>query len=166
MAMFSVNTYRIDPYKNFKFRMNWDGRDIAGISKVSGLKRTTEIVEHRDGGDLSGKRKSPGLSTFEPIVMERGLSHDPDFEEWANLVHNYQGDGAVSLRDFRKDVVISVFNLSGQKVLSWKVFRCWVSEYQPLPEMDANANAVAIEMLTLQHEGFLRDESVTEPTEN
>lgn len=165
MAMFSVNTYRIDPYKNFKFRVNWDGRDVAGISKVSGLKRTTELVEHRDGGDLSGKRKSPGLSSYEPIVLERGLSHDPDFEEWANLVHNYQGDGAVSLRNFRKDIVISVYNLSGQKVLSWKVFRCWVSEYQPLPEMDANANAVAIEMMTVAHEGFLRDESVTEPTE-
>lgn len=118
MAMFSVNTYRIDPYKNFKFRINWDGRDIAGVSKISGLKRTTELVEHRDGGDLSGKRKSPGLSTYEPIVLERGLSHDPDFEEWANLVHNYQGDGAVSLRNFRKDIVISVYNLSGQKVLS------------------------------------------------
>ncbi len=165
MAMFSVNTHRIDPYKNFKFRINWDGRDIAGVSKISGLKRTTELVEHRDGGDLSGKRKSPGLSTYEPIVLERGLSHDPDFEEWANLVHNYQGDGAVSLRNFRKDIVISVYNLSGQKVLSWRVFRCWVSEYQPLPEMDANANAVAIEMATLQHEGFLRDESVAEPSE-
>lgn len=165
MAMFSVNTYRIDPYKNFKFRVSWDGRDIAGVSKVSGLKRTTELVEHRDGGDLSGKRKSPGLSTYEPIMLERGLSHDPDFEEWANLVHNYQGDGAVSLRNFRKDIVISVYNLSGQKVLSWRVFRCWVSEYQPLPEMDANANAVGIETLGIQHEGFIRDESVTEPTE-
>ncbi len=165
MAMFSVNTHRIDPYKNFKFRVNWDGRDVAGISKVSGLKRTTELVEHRDGGDLSGKRKSPGLSNYEPIVLERGISHDPDFEEWANLVHNYQGDGAVSLRNFRKDIVISVYNLSGQKVLSWRVFRCWVSEYQPLPEMDANANATAIETMSVVHEGFLRDESVTEPTE-
>ncbi len=165
MAMFSVNTYRIDPYKNFKFRVSWDGRDIAGVSKVSGLKRTTELVEHRDGGDLSGKRKSPGLSTYEPIMLERGLSHDPDFEEWANLVHNYQGDGAVSLRNFRKDIVISVYNLSGQKVLSWKVFRCWVSEYQPLPEMDANANAIGIETLGITHEGFIRDDSVAEPTE-
>lgn len=165
MAMFSVNTYRIDPYKNFKFRVNWDGRDVAGVSKVSGLKRTTELVEHRDGGDLSGKRKSPGLSTYEPIMLERGLSHDTDFEEWANLVHNYQGDGAVSLRNFRKDIVISVYNLSGQKVLSWRVFRCWVSEYQPLPEMDANANGIAIQTLGITHEGFLRDESVTEPTE-
>ncbi len=165
MAMFSVNTYRIDPYKNFKFRVSWDGRDIAGVSKVSGLKRTTELVEHRDGGDLSGKRKSPGLSTYEPIMLERGLSHDPDFEEWANLVHNYQGDGAVSLRNFRKDIVISVYNLSGQKVLSWRVFRCWVSEYQPLPEMDANANAIGIETLGITHEGFIRDDSVAEPTE-
>ena len=164
MAMFSVNTYRIDPYKNFKFRVSWDGRDIAGVSKVSGLKRTTELVEHRDGGDLSGKRKSPGLSTYEPIMLERGLSHDPDFEEWANLVHNYQGDGAVSLRNFRKDIVISVYNLSGQKVLSWRVFRCWVSEYQPLPEMDANANAIGIETLGITHEGFIRDDSVAEPT--
>ena len=128
-------------------------------------KRTTELVEHRDGGDLSGKRKSPGLSTYEPIMLERGLSHDPDFEEWANLVHNYQGDGAVSLRNFRKDIVISVYNLSGQKVLSWRVFRCWVSEYQPLPEMDANANAIGIETLGITHEGFIRDDSVAEPTE-
>lgn len=165
MAMFSVNSYRIDPYKNFKFRVSWDGNVIAAVSKVGMLKRTTEVVEHRDGGDFSGKRKSPGVSSYEPIVLERGLSHDPEFENWALLVHNYQGDGAVSLRNFRKDISISLLNLSGQEVARWNVFRAWVSEFQASPELDSNANAVAIEMITLQHEGFLRDEAVTEPTE-
>lgn len=165
MAMFSVNSYRIDPYKNFKFRVSWDGEFIAAVSKVGMLKRTTEVVEHRDGGDFSGKRKSPGVSSYEPIVLERGLSHDPRFEAWAQLVHNYRGDGLVSLRDFRKDISISLLNLSGQVVLRWNVYRAWVSEFQASPELDANANAVAIESVTLQHEGFVRDEGVTEPSE-
>ena len=165
MAMFSVNSYRIDPYKNFKFRVSWDGEYVAAVSKVGMLKRTTEVVEHRDGGDFSGKRKSPGVSAYEPIVLERGLSHDQRFRDWALLVHNYQGDGLVSLRNFRKDISISLLNLSGQEVMRWNVFRAWVSEVQEAPELDANANVVAIESITLQHEGFLRDEAVTEPTE-
>ncbi|MEI4234151.1 phage tail protein [Roseovarius sp. D22-M7] len=165
MAMFSVNSYRIDPYKNFKFRVEWDGNVIAAVSKVGMLKRTTEVVEHRDGGDFSGTRKSPGKSSYEAIALERGLSHDPDFQNWAMLVHNYQGDGAVSLRNFRKDISISLLNLSGQPVARWNVYRAWVSEFQAAPEFNSNENAVAIEMITLQHEGFLRDEAVTEPTE-
>ncbi len=167
MAQFTVNSSRFDPYKNFKFRVKWDGRYVAGVSKVSPLKRTTEIVEHREGGDASSPRKSPGLTKFEGITLERGVTHDIDFEQWANKVWNYgSGLGAeVSLQDFRKDIVLDFYNEAGQLALSYKVFRCWVSEYQALPELDANANAVAIEMLKLEHEGFERDYDVTEPSE-
>lgn len=167
MAQFSVNANRFDPYKNFKFRVKWDGRYVAGISKVSPLKRTTEIVEHREGGDASTPRKSPGLTKFEGITLERGVTHDVEFEQWANKVWNYgSGLGAeVSLQDFRKDIVLDFYNEAGQLALSYKVFRCWVSEYQALPELDANANAVAIEMLKLEHEGFERDYDVAEPSE-
>lgn len=167
MAQFSVNPTRFDPYKNFKFRVKWDGRYVAGISKVSALKRTTEVVEHREGGDPSSKRKSPGQSKYEAITLERGVTHDADFENWANKVWNFgAGSGSeVSLQDFRKDIIIDVMNEAGQIVLSYKVFRCWVSEFQALPELDANANAVAIQTLKLENEGWERDVAVTEPTE-
>jgi phage tail-like protein len=167
MAKFSVNAQRFDPYKNFKFRVKWDGRYVAGVSKVGALKRTTEVVEHREGGDPSSVRKSPGQSKYEPITLERGVTHDLEFEQWANKVWNY-GSGLgmeVSLKDFRKDVIIELYNEAGQLVIAYKVYRCWVSEYTAMPELDASANAVAIQSMTLQNEGWERDYDVTEPTE-
>ncbi|MFQ3596624.1 MAG: phage tail protein [Sphingomonadaceae bacterium] len=167
MAQFVVNAFRFDPYKNFKFRVKWDGRYVAGVSKASALKRTTEVIEHREGGDPSSVRKSPGRTKYEPITLERGVTHDPEFENWANLVWNYgSGLGAeMALADFRKDVILDVYNEAGQLALSYRLYRCWVSEYQALPDLDANANAVAIQMLKLETEGFERDTSVVEPTE-
>jgi phage tail-like protein len=167
MAQFTVNPGRFDPYKNFKFRVKWDGRYVAGISKVGSLKRTTEVVEHREGGDPSTGRKSPGRSKFEAITLERGVTHDPDFENWANKVWDFgAGAGAESsLADFRKDVILDVFNEAGQKAISYKIYRCWVSEFQALPDLDANANAVAIQTIKLENEGWERDTDVTEPTE-
>ncbi|MDX9837255.1 MAG: phage tail protein [Azoarcus sp.] len=167
MAQFTVNSQRFDPYKNFKFRVKWDGRYVAGISKVSALKRSTEVVEHREGGDPSSSRKSPGRSKFEAITLERGVTHDKDFEQWANKVWNLgSGLGSeVSLKDFRKDLIIEVYNEAGQLALAYKVFRCWVSEYQALPDLDANANAVAIQQIMLENEGWERDYEVSEPSE-
>lgn len=167
MAQFSVNADRFDPYKNFKFRVKWDGRYVAGISKVGALKRSTEMVEHREGGDPSTSRKSPGRSKFEAITLERGVTHDTEFEQWANKVWNFgSGLGAeVSLKDFRKDLIIEVYNEAGQLALAYKIFRCWVSEYQSLPDLDANANAVAIQTIKLENEGWERDYDVTEPSE-
>ena len=167
MAQFSVNAQRFDPYKNFKFRVKWDGRFVAGVSKVGALKRTTEVVKHREGGDPSSSRKSPGRSEFEAITLERGVTHDKEFEQWANKVWNYgSGLGAeVSLKDFRKDIIIEVYNEAGQKVLAYKVYRCWVSDYQALADLDANANAVAIQSIKLENEGWERDFEVVEPAE-
>ena len=165
MAMFHVNSHRFDPYKNFKFKVRWDGRYIPGISRVSPLERITETVIHRDGGEPSNYRMSPGTTSFEPVVLERGLSHDTSFEEWANMVFNLNGDSGVSLKDYRKDIVIDLFNLQGMKVMSFIVYRCWVSEYQPLPELDANNNCIAVEKIVLQHEGWARDKDVSEPQE-
>ncbi|MCP3705428.1 phage tail protein [Paraburkholderia sp. CNPSo 3274] len=168
MAEFTVNPQRFDPYKNFKFRLKWDNKYVAGISKVSGgLKRTTEVVEHREGGDPSTGRKSPGRSKFEAITLERGVTHDPEFELWANKVWQLNaGLGAeVSLADFRKDIILEVYNEAGQLALAYKLYRCWVSEYQALPDLDANANAVALQHIKLENEGFERDPQVKEPTE-
>jgi phage tail-like protein len=167
MAQFSVNGQRFDPYKNFKFRVKWDGRFVAGISKVSALKRTTEMVEHREGGDPSTTRKSPGRTKYEAITLERGVTHDTEFEKWANKVWNFgSGLGAeVSLKDFRKDLIIEFYNEAGQLAIAYKVFRCWVSEYQALPDLDANANAVAIQHIKLENEGWERDLDVVEPSE-
>jgi len=167
MAQFSVNTHRFDPYKNFKFRLKWDGRYVAGVSKAGALKRSTEVVEHREGGDPSTSRKSPGRTKYEAITLERGVTHDLEFEAWANKVwHVGAGLGAeVSLKDFRKDVILEVYNEAGQVVLAYKIYRCWVSEFQALPDLDANANAVAIQTLKLENEGWERDPEVKEPSE-
>ena len=167
MAQFSVNAQRFDPYKNFKFRVKWDGKYVAGVSKVSAIKRMTEVVKHREGGDPSSSRKSPGRTEYEAITLERGVTHDVEFEQWANKVWNYgSGLGAeVSLKDFRKDLILEVYNEAGQLAIAYKVFRCWASEFQALPELDANANAVAIQTLKLENEGWERDYEVGEPSE-
>jgi len=167
MAKFSVNALRFDPYKNFKFRVKWDGRYVAGVSKVGALKRSTEMVEHREGGDPSTSHKSPGRTKFEAVSLERGVTHDPEFERWATKVWAIgSGLGAeVSLKDFRKDIIIEVYNEAGQLALAYKLYRCWVSDYQALPDLDANANAVAIQSIKLENEGWERDFDVTEPTE-
>jgi phage tail-like protein len=167
MAEFSVNAQRFDPYKNFKFRVKWDGKYVAGVSKLGALKRSTEVVEHREGGDPSSSRKSPGRTKFEAITLERGVTHDTEFEKWANKVWNYDsGRGAeVSLKDFRKEIIIEMYNEAGQLAISYKVYRCWVSDYQALPDLDANANAVAIQTLKLENEGWERDYEVPEPAE-
>lgn len=167
MAQFSVNSSRFDPYKNFKFRVKWDGRYVAGISAVSGLRRTTSVVMHREGGDPSFSRLSPGLTQFAAIRLERGVTHDTAFEDWANKVHAVgRAAGAeVSLADFRKDVQLELYNEAGQLVLAYKLYRCWPSEYQALPDLDAAMSGVALQILVLENEGWERDEAVTEPAE-
>ena len=167
MASFSVNAQRFDPYKNFKFRVKWDARYVAGISKVGALKRTTEVVKHREGGDPSSSRKSPGRSEYEAIMLERGVTHDRDFEQWAQKVWNF-GSGLgkeVSLKDFRKDIILEVYNEAGQLAISYKLYRCWVSEFQATADLDANANAVLIQHIKLENEGWERDVAVPEPSE-
>ena len=162
MADSTIKTARQDPYKNFKFRVKWDGRYVAGVSKVGALKRTTEVIKHRDGGDPSTSRKSPGRTEYEAIMLERGVTHDAEFERWANKVWNKGGGlgGEVSLADFRKDLIIELYNEAGQLVISYNVFRCWVSDYQALPDLDANANAIAIQSIKLENEGWERDYKV------
>ena len=158
MAQFTVNAQRFDPYKNFKFRVKWDGRYVAGVSKMSALKRTTSIVTHREGGDRT---------EYDDITLERGVTHDKDFEQWANKVWNFgSGLGSeVSLEDFRKNIIVEVYNEAGQLAISYNIYRCWVTEFQSLPELDANANAVAIQTLKLANEGWERDTDVPEPDE-
>jgi phage tail-like protein len=167
MAQFAVNAQRFDPYKNFKFRVKWDGQYVAGISKVGGLKRSTDPIEHREGGDPSTSRKSPGRTKYDAVTLERGVTHDVAFEQWANKVWNYgSGLGSeVALEKFRKDLILEVYNEAGQLALSYKLYRCWVSEYQALPDLDANANAIAIQHIKLENEGWERDYDVPEPKE-
>lgn len=167
MAQFTVNAQRFDPYKNFKFRLKWDGKYVAGVSKCSTLKRTTEVVKHREGGDPSTSRKSPGRTEFEAVTIERGVTHDLEFELWAGKVWQVgAGLGAeVSLKDFRKDIILEVYNEAGQLAITYNIFRCWVSEYQAVADFDGNANAVLLQHLKLENEGWQRDLSVTEPTE-
>jgi phage tail-like protein len=166
MAKFVVNTSRFDPYKNFRFRVKWDGKYVAGVSKVSTLKRTCEVVKHREGNDPNTARHSPAAVSFEAITIERGVTHDTEFETWANKVYDVGGAGAISLKSFRKDIILELLNENGQIAKSYKIYRCWVSEYHALPDLDANANAVAIEMMKLENEGWERDLDVPEPKES
>jgi phage tail-like protein len=167
MVEFPVNPTRLDPYKNFKFRVKWDGRYVAGIRRVSQLRRSTEVVEHREGGDPSMPHKSPGQTSHDAITLERGVTQDTAFEEWANKVWKPGAGlgGEVALADFRKDIVLEFYNEAGQLVLAYKIFRCWVSEYVALPDLDADANAIAIQHIKLENEGWERDTSVVEPPE-
>ena len=165
MARVLQTTKRFDPYKNFKFRVKWDGRYVAGISRISALKRTTEVVEHREGGDPSAARKSPGRTNYEPITLKRGVTHDTEFEQWANSVSRPASPAENPQINFRKDVIIDIFDEAGRRVLSYKVYRAWVSEYQALPDLDATARAVAIEHIVLQNEGWERDPDVSGPIE-
>jgi len=163
MAQFSVNPNRHDPYKQFKFRVRMEGRIVAGVAKVGALHRSTEVIEHREGGDPSTSRKSPGRTKFEPITLERGLTHDTDFEDWANKVWRLGQE--TSLADFRRDIVIELINEAGQMVIAYKVYRCWPSEYVAMPDLDANATEIAFEQLIVQNEGWERDLSVAEAKE-
>lgn len=165
MPMFNVNAHRIDPYKNFRFQVVWDGQVVAALSKMSAIKKTTEAVEWRAAGDDGTVRKMPGRDKYEPFVLERGLTHDKQFLNWANQVNNPDGAAASSLLNYRKTVRIVVHNMQGVPVMAFNLLRAWVSEFQALPEMDANANAVAVEMVKLEFEGFVLDEAVTEPAE-
>lgn len=165
MPKFTVNSDRFDPYHNFKFKIKWDGQYVAGLSKCSALKKTTESTPWYESGDQSVPHKIPGKTTYDPITLSAGVTHDTTFESWANLINNYQGEAAMSLKNFRKDITLEVCNLQGRTVLSYNVYRCWVAEYQAIPELDASGNAVMIQTIKLEHEGWERDTSVTEPTE-
>jgi phage tail-like protein len=162
---FVINANRVDPYKNFKFQISWDGKTVLGVSKVSALKRTTEVVKHRDGGDNSTDHKSPGRTSYDAITLERGLTHDPEFEAWANKVHPYSGDAAMDLANFKKELVLEVMNEKGTTVFRYFLHNCWVSEFTAIPELNANANAVAIESLKIELEGFERDPDTKETKE-
>jgi phage tail-like protein len=170
MARFTLNTSRIDPYKNFKFVVKFNGMDpIAGFAKCGGLKRTTEVIDWREGLNSSTVRKMPGRSSYQPVTMEAGLTHDTAFVEWADRVNKYTGvkdspDG-MSLAKYRKDIIVELLNEQGTRVLSYHLFGAWVTEYQALPDLDAGAHAVAITSLKIDHEGFDRDRAVKEPQE-
>ncbi len=162
---FVTNAHRVDPYKNFKFRVIWDGKTVLGVSKVGALKRTTEMVKHREGGENSTDHKSPGRTSYDAVTMERGITHDPEFEKWANLVHPYGGDAGMDLVNYKKELTLEVLNERGQVAKRYFLHNCWVSEFTAVPDLDANANAVAIEHLKIELEGWERDPSTVEPSE-
>ena len=164
--MFPVNAHRYDPYRTFKFQLLIDGKPVAGLRKMSALKKTTEAVGWRTAGDPTHERRLPGAAKYEAITLEQGLTHDPVFEQWANLVNSIQGDKAMSLKNFRKDIIINLMNLQGEPAITYKIYRAWVSEYQALPELDAGTtNKVGIQSIKIEHEGWERDTSVAEPAE-
>jgi phage tail-like protein len=165
---FSVNTNRFDPYKNFRFLVYFDPSTtpVAGVSKVSGgLKRTSDPIEYKEGGNMV-IRKGLGRTKYDPITLERGVTHDKDFEDWANAAQVLdKGVPSQSLKKLRKEVRIELLNEAGQPVHRYIVHRCWVSEYQALGDLDGGGNGIALEHVKLEHEGWEHDLSLTEPTE-
>lgn len=162
---FVKNAHRIDPYKNYKFRIKWDGKTVLGVSKVGALKRTTQVVPHRSGGENSSDHKTPGRTSYDGLTLERGITHDPEFEAWADKVHPYAGDTAMDLANYKKELVLEVLNEKGHVALRYFLHDCWVSEFTAIPALDANANAVAVEMIKIEMNGWERDKGTQEPDE-
>jgi phage tail-like protein len=164
---FIVNSYRYDPYGKWKFAVFWEGRYVAGMSQISALTRNTQSIDYREGGDPSVMRKQPGMTSFEPITLSRGVTHDKEFEQWAIRVWNIGGAGGseISLENFRRDIIIEFRNEAGQKVMAYNVYRCWVSQFIALPDLDASSSSVAIQSIQLQNEGWERDLAVVEPVQ-
>jgi phage tail-like protein len=152
---------RFEPFKDFKFRIKWDGRYVAGVTHISPLRRTTDVIEYREGADPSSSRKLTGLTKYAPITLKRGITADHAFEQWANQVSKL--NGTPDLAHFRKDVVIDLIDDAGRVVLAYFVYRCWVSEYVALPYLDAETDSIAFESITLENEGWERDVTVEPP---
>jgi phage tail-like protein len=164
---FSVNTRRFDPYKNYRFLVYFGDstKPVAGVSKVGGLKRSSDVIDYKEGGN-SIILKGLGRTKYEPITLERGVTHDKDFEEWANAAQVLdKGAPSQSLAKLRKDVRIELLNEAGQPVHRYLVHDCWVSEYQAMPDLDGGGNSVAIENIKLENHGWEHDNTLAEPTE-
>jgi phage tail-like protein len=156
MIPFPVNPHQLDPLKTFKFRLYFSpsSTPVAAVSKMSAIKKTTEAVEWREAGGPSVVRKMPGRTKFEAVTLEGGVTSDKTFLDWAQQVNSPLGDAASSPLNYRREVIVEVLNMQGNPLLEFTLHRAWPSEFQALPEMDANANAVAIQHLKLEYEGF------------
>lgn len=170
MAEFAKNPQRLTPYPNFRFKIKWDGNYVAGVSKIGPLSRKTDVIRHRSGGDPSVEHLAPGQTSYEAISIERGVSYDPAFEQWANKVFDVTNSQSAkgentSLGDFRKNLSIEVYNEAGQKILAYNVYNAWVSDYQAISDLDSGGNAFAMQSMTIQNEGWERDPSVKEQKE-
>jgi phage tail-like protein len=164
---FSVNITRVDPYKTYRFLVYFQGssQPVAGVSKVSSVKRSSDVIEYKEGGNAL-IRKGLGRTKYEPITMERGVTHSDDFEQWANAAQVLdKGAPSDSLANLRKEIRVELCNEEGQPVHRYLVHRAWVSEYQAVSDLDAGANAVAIEHIKIDHEGWEHDLTLGEPQE-
>lgn len=167
---------RLTPYQNFRFKVKWADETgkmvyVAGISRVTALNHSTEVIKHREGGDPSVIHLAPGQTDYSPITLERGVSYDPAFEIWANKIFDYSNSQSqpgqnTSLEDFRKDLILELFNEAGQRVLAYNIYRAWVSEFSAVSELDANgSSALVLQSMTVQNEGWDRDNSVAAESE-
>jgi phage tail-like protein len=162
---FVKNAHRVDPYKTYKFRVVWDGKPVLGVSKCGPLKRTTTVVSHRSGGENGSDHKSPGRTQYDAVTLERGITHDLEFEKWANLVHPYAGDVAMDLVNYKKELTLEVMNEKGHVAIRYFLHGCWVSDFTAVPQLDGSTNAVAIETIKIETDGWERDIDTKEPDE-
>jgi phage tail-like protein len=162
MASFAANPARADPYKDFKFRVRWGANEyVAGVSKVSALTRTAERVEPRERRDPRPGHELPSRTEYEPITLERGVTYDLEFEQWATRASAFVDSPApegrperdASQNEFRRNLTIDVFDEVGQKVMSYEVHRAWVSEFTAQADLATGAKAILIQSIRIEHEG-------------
>ena len=163
---FTVNAHRFDPYKNFKFHVYLDGRLVMGVSRSARSSAPPRWSATAPGGDNSIDFKSPGRTKYEAVTLERGLTHDREFEKWAANVHSYAGDAATDLRNYKKALTVEMLNLRNQPAIRYFLFNCWPSSYTAMPDLSSMENAVAIESLVLEVEAWERDFDLAEPDES
>jgi phage tail-like protein len=145
-----------DPYRKFKFLVKWNNAVVMAVHKVSSITKSIDPIDWRTGGDSNFSAKVPGLTKWEPITLERGLSADTAFQEWMVLVNKYTkaGLGAdEAVHAFRKNLNIEMYSLQNELVMTINVYNAWPSKLT-IADFDAKANELAIEHMELQNEGW------------
>jgi phage tail-like protein len=163
-TLFPANLSRYNPYATYRFLVYFgpSPEPVAAVSKVSAIKRMADVIEYKEGGNAI-ILKGLGRMKYDPITLERGVSQNKDFITWANYAQVLDhGHPTTSLANLRQELSIVLLNEEAQPVLRYLVHRCWVSEYQALPDLDAGANAVAIEHIKLENEGWEQDLTLAE----
>jgi phage tail-like protein len=138
---------RVDPYRNFNFRVEIDGITQAGFSECTGFELSTDPIEYREGGENTTVRKLPGLTKYANITLKWGLTDSKDLYNWYRDVVN----GKIQ----RKNGSIIVRDLDGSDKVRWNFTDGWPTKYNPA-DMNAKGNEVALETLEIAIEGIER----------
>lgn len=138
---------RIDPYRNFRFRVEVEGLQQAGFSEVSGFDASIDVIEYREGDMTTTPRKLPGLTKYSNITLKWGVTDSMEMYEWLQECV----EGTIT----RKTVTIIAIDEEGEDVATWQVMEAWPVKYTA-PDFNATGSEVGIELLEMAHEGMTR----------